>query len=157
MLFCAGDLEGRTDPLDNSEFVKENSPTAEVLHLMEQDQIFVDYLIKAIVNNPDAVHTERTVDERGVLITLHVDPSDMGYVIGRDGQTARAVRTLLKIVGAKNNARVNLKIYEPEGSRRPPRREREEGSINRQPQENVMDSGNMGSSVDTSDIDDLGI
>ncbi len=86
---------------------------------MEQDQEFVDYVVKAIVNNPDKVKSERIVDERGVLITLDVDPSDMAYVIGRQGQTARSVRTLLKIVGAKNNARVNLKINEPEGGRGP--------------------------------------
>lgn len=85
---------------------------------MEKDQAFVEYVVKAIVNNPDDVKTERTIDERGVLITLHVNPADMGYVIGRSGQTARSIRTLLKIVGAKDNARVNLKIYEPEGSRR---------------------------------------
>jgi predicted RNA-binding protein YlqC (UPF0109 family) len=109
---------------------------------MEQDQQFVEYVIKAIVNNPDDVKTERTVDERGVLITLHVNQSDMGYVIGREGQTARSVRTLLKIVGAKHNARVNLKIYEPEGSR-PPRRERQE--------EVAPVTSN------TSDLDDLGI
>lgn len=83
----------------------------------EFDQEFVEYVIRAIVNNPDDVRTERIVDERGVLITLHINQADMGYVIGRQGQTARAVRTLLKIVGAKANARVNLKIYEPEGSR----------------------------------------
>lgn len=82
------------------------------------DQDFVDATVKAIVNNPNDVRTERTVDERGVLITLHINPSDMGYVIGREGQTARALRTLLRIVGAKNNARVNLKIYEPEETRR---------------------------------------
>ncbi|MBI4250273.1 KH domain-containing protein [Candidatus Uhrbacteria bacterium] len=82
-----------------------------------QDQAFVEYIVRAIVNNPGDVSTERTVDERGVLITLRLNPQDMGYVIGRKGQTARAIRTLLKIVGAKNNARVNLKIYEPEGSR----------------------------------------
>jgi len=86
---------------------------------MEQDQEFLDYVIKAIVNHADDVKTVRTVDERGVLITLDVNPSDMGYVIGRQGQTARAVRTLLKIVGAKNNARVNLKVSEPEGGRGP--------------------------------------
>ncbi len=85
---------------------------------MEKDQTFVEFLVKAIVNNPDDVKTDRTIDERGVLITLHVNPADMGYVIGRSGQTARSIRTLLKIVGAKDNARVNLKIYEPEGSRR---------------------------------------
>ncbi|HLC89772.1 MAG TPA: KH domain-containing protein [Patescibacteria group bacterium] len=82
------------------------------------DQEFVEYVVKAIVANPDDVKAERTVDEMGVLITLHLNPADMGYVIGRQGQTARAIRTLLKIVGAKNNARVNLKIHEPEGSRR---------------------------------------
>ncbi|MBI4449791.1 KH domain-containing protein [Candidatus Uhrbacteria bacterium] len=86
------------------------------------DQEFVDYVVRALVNKPDKVSTNRTVDEMGVLITLKVDPEDMGYVIGRQGQTARSLRTLLKVVGAKNNARVNLKIEEPEGSTRPPRR-----------------------------------
>jgi predicted RNA-binding protein YlqC (UPF0109 family) len=84
---------------------------------MHADEQFVSFVIKAIVNNPDDVQVTRSVDERGVLITLDINPSDMGYVIGRQGQTARAVRTLLKIVGAKNNARVNLKINEPEGGR----------------------------------------
>lgn len=84
----------------------------------EMDQEFVEYVVKAIVGHPDDVQTERNIDERGVLITLKVNPADMGYVIGRQGQTARSIRTLLKIVGAKNNARVNLKIYEPEGSTR---------------------------------------
>ncbi|MFA6534003.1 MAG: KH domain-containing protein [Patescibacteria group bacterium] len=90
---------------------------------MEADQKFVEDLVKSIVNHPDDVKTERKVDERGVLITLFVHQEDMGYVIGREGQTARAIRTLLKIVGARANARVNLKINEPEGSTRPPRRE----------------------------------
>ncbi len=85
---------------------------------MEKDQEFVEYVAKAIVNHPEDVKTERIVDERGVLITLHINQDDMGYVIGRSGQTARAMRTLLKIVGAKNDARVNLKIYEPEEARR---------------------------------------
>lgn len=83
------------------------------------DQEFIESVVKALVGHPGDVKAERTVDERGVLITLHINPEDMGYVIGRQGQTARALRTLLRIVGAKNNARVNLKIYEPEGSRRP--------------------------------------
>ncbi len=84
---------------------------------MEKDQEFLEYVVKAIVGKPDAVKTDRIIDERGVLLTLDVDPSDMGYVIGRQGQTARSIRTLLKIVGAKSNARVNLKINEPEGGR----------------------------------------
>ena len=84
----------------------------------EKDIEFVDYVVKSLVDNPDKVKATRTVDEMGVLITLDVDPSDMGQVIGRQGQTAKAIRTLLKVVGAKNNARVNLKITEPEGSTR---------------------------------------
>ncbi len=83
-----------------------------------RDQAFVEYVVKSIVNHPEDVKAERTVDERGVLITLHVNQEDMGYVIGRQGQTARALRILLKIVGAKDDARVNLKIYEPEDARR---------------------------------------
>ncbi len=83
-----------------------------------RDQEFVEMVIKAIVNHPGDVRTERTVDERGVLITLYINQEDMGYVIGRQGQTARSVRTLLRIVGAKENARVNLKIYEPDEARR---------------------------------------
>lgn len=84
----------------------------------ENDQAFVEYVIKAIVDNPDDVTTERSVDERGVLIQLHVNPEDMGKVIGKDGRTAVAVRKLLHVLGAKHDARVNLKIVEPEGSTR---------------------------------------
>lgn len=82
-----------------------------------KDQDFVEYVIKALVDHPNDVSTERKVDEMGVLITLKVNPEDMGQVIGRSGQNARALRTLLRVVGAKNNARVNLKIEEPEGGR----------------------------------------
>lgn len=84
---------------------------------MEQDQAFVEFVVKSLVDNPDSVTSERTVDEMGVLITLKVDPSDLGQVIGRQGQTAKSIRTLLRVVGAKHHARVNLKIYEPEGMR----------------------------------------
>jgi predicted RNA-binding protein YlqC (UPF0109 family) len=90
---------------------------------MEQDQEFVEFVVKALVDHPTDVKTERVVDEMGVLITLHLNPEDMGQVIGRMGQTAKAIRTLLRVVGAKRKARVNLKIYEPEGSHRGPRRE----------------------------------
>ena len=82
------------------------------------DQEFVEYVVKSIVDHPDDVKVERTVDEMGVLITLSVNPEDMGQVIGRQGATAKSVRTLLRVIGAKNNARVNLKISEPEGSER---------------------------------------
>lgn len=84
---------------------------------MEKDQEFVEYVVKALVDNPDGVSSERTVDEMGVLITLKVDPTDLGQVIGRQGQTAKSIRTLLRVVGAKNHARVNLKIYEPDNMR----------------------------------------
>ncbi len=92
----------------------------------QQDQSFVEYVVKALVDHPTDVQTERTIDEMGVLITLKVHAEDMGQIIGRQGNTARAIRTLLRVVGAKNNARVNLKIHEPEGSTRPPRPERSE-------------------------------
>lgn len=95
---------------------------------MSEDQEFLEYLIKALVDNPSAVKTDRKVDEMGVLITLKVDPADMGKIIGRAGQTAKAIRMLLRVVGIKNNARVNLKIEEPEGGRGPrPRGERSRG------------------------------
>jgi len=90
---------------------------------MTQDQDFLEYVVKALVDNPDAVKSDRKVDEMGVLITLKVDPADMGKIIGRDGQTAKAIRSLLRVVGIKNNARVNLKIEEPEGGRGPHVRE----------------------------------
>lgn len=89
----------------------------------EQDQVFIEYVVKALVDRPEDVSTERRVDEMGVLITLKVNPQDLGQIIGRQGQTAKALRTLLRVVGAKNHARVNLKIYEPEGFRKPGRRE----------------------------------
>lgn len=87
----------------------------------EADKIFLEYVVKALVDNPNDVKIERTVDEMGVLITLTVNPADMGKIIGRMGNTAKAIRTLLRIIGMKNNARVNLKINEPEGSVRPER------------------------------------
>ena len=80
------------------------------------DQAFLEYLVKSIVENPEKVEVTRKVDEMGVLLTLKVAPSDMGLVVGRQGSTASAIRSLLRIVGIRNNARVNLKIEEPEGS-----------------------------------------
>jgi predicted RNA-binding protein YlqC (UPF0109 family) len=103
-----------------------------------KDQEFLETIVRNIVSTPEAVKVERTIDEMGVLLTLKVDQSDMGYVIGKKGQTAQAIRTLLKIVGAKNNSRVNLKIFDPNAGNdvRPPRKEE---------------------SVDTSSVDDLNI
>ncbi|MBU1557901.1 KH domain-containing protein [Patescibacteria group bacterium] len=87
---------------------------------MDLDQEFLEYVVKALVDEPSAVKVERKVDEMGVLMTLDVAPVDMGKIIGRSGNTAKAIRTLLRVVGMKNNARVNLKINEPEGGMRSP-------------------------------------
>lgn len=82
------------------------------------DQTFLEFLVKSIVDHPEDVKVERKVDEMGVLLLLKVSPQDMGQIIGRDGNTAKAIRALLRIVGIKNNARVNLKIEEPEGAKK---------------------------------------
>ncbi len=79
-------------------------------------QEFVEYIVKQLVNHPEDVKVEKSLDERGVLLTLYVNPQDMGFVIGRKGQVARAIRTLLRVIGARNNAILNLKIHEPGGS-----------------------------------------
>lgn len=118
---------------------------------MEADKQFLEMIVKNIVNNPEDITVERTVDEMGVLLTLKINPADMGYVIGRKGQTAQAIRTLLKIVGAKNNSRVNLKIFDPEGGARRTSRptENTEGTQST----SSVDLGD----VDTSALDDLKI
>ena len=84
---------------------------------MQDDQQFLESLVKALVDNPDTVKINRTVDEMGVLLTLDVHADDMGKIIGRSGNTAKAIRTLLRVVGMKHDARVNLKINEPEGGK----------------------------------------
>lgn len=80
------------------------------------DRDFIEHVVKQIVDDSDAVEVTRRVDDLGVLITLRVGPNDMGKVIGKGGQTAKALRTLLRVVGSKYNLRVNLKIVEPDGS-----------------------------------------
>ncbi len=82
-----------------------------------QDRDFLEYIVQTLVDHPDDVEVTRDVDEMGVLLRLKVHPDDMGQVIGRNGQTARAIRSLVRVVGLKNHARVNLKIEEPEGGR----------------------------------------
>lgn len=79
------------------------------------DKDFVEFIVKQLVNSPDDIAVARSVDEMGVLITLKVAKEDMGRIIGKNGQTAKAIRVLLRVVGSKNNARVNLKIVEPDG------------------------------------------
>ena len=74
------------------------------------DQQFVEYIVKTLVNNPDKVAVERKIDEKGVLLSLTVDPEDVGRVIGKRGVTAQAIRVLLRALGTKQDARYNLKI-----------------------------------------------
>lgn len=86
--------------------------------MQNTDQEFLEYVVKMLVDNPSDVKVNRQVDEMGVLLTLDVNAADMGKVIGRSGNTAKAIRILLRVVGMKNNARVNLKINEPAGGSR---------------------------------------
>lgn len=82
------------------------------------DQQFIEYIVKSLVGKPDAVVIERTIDEKGVLLELTVDPEDLGRVIGKRGATAQSLRTLLRALGTKNDARYNLKIVD-NGEERP--------------------------------------
>lgn len=92
----------------------------------EADQEFVEYVVGQLVTKPEAVVTKRTIDELGVLIELTVDREDMGVIIGKEGKTAKAIRTLLRVLGAKNDSRINLKIVEPEGGEPRPAKEEAE-------------------------------
>lgn len=103
----------------------------------EKDQEFVEFVFKSIVDHPEDVKVERTIDERGVLLTVDVHQEDMGQVIGKAGSTAKAIRTLLRIIGVKNNARLNLKINEPEGSRRQPMGSPRDSAPMQEPQKDV--------------------
>ena len=84
----------------------------------DMDKEFVEYVVKALVSHPEDVEVKRSVDDMGVLLELSVNPEDMGKVIGKAGATAKSIRTLLRVLGSRNDARVNLKIIEPEGSER---------------------------------------
>lgn len=81
------------------------------------DQEFVEFIVKSIVDHADEVKTERVVDDMGTLISLHVKAEDMATIIGKEGRTAKALRTILRVLGARHNERINLKIIEPEGGR----------------------------------------
>jgi hypothetical protein len=80
---------------------------------MIEPEIFLEYIVKGIVENPEDVAVVKTVDDMGVLLTLDVNPADMGQVIGRQGATAKAMRTLVRVCGMKSQARVNVRINEP--------------------------------------------
>ena len=112
-----------------------------------KDQEFLETMVKSIVSYPNEVSVERKVDEMGVLLILKVHPDDMGYIIGRRGQTIQSVRNLLKVLGAQTNARINLKIHDP-------------NQQNENQNENQSSSSNSDESsdeVDTSSVDDLKI
>jgi len=79
------------------------------------DQQFIEYIVKSVVGNPDDVIVDRIIDEKGVLLTLTVNPEDLGRVIGKRGITAQSLRTLLRALGTKNDARYNLKIVNNDG------------------------------------------
>ena len=115
---------------------------------MENDQAFLEYVVKELVDEPQAVSVGRKVDEMGVLLTLHVAQPDMGKLIGRSGSTAKAIRTLLRVVGIKNNARVNLKIAEPEGSTHPSAFRERGGEMRQEPRGEVRNEKNR-------DLDEL--
>jgi predicted RNA-binding protein YlqC (UPF0109 family) len=83
------------------------------------DQQFIEYIVKSVVGHPDDVIVERIIDEKGVLLTLTVNPEDLGRVIGKRGVTAQSLRTLLRALGTKNDARYNLKIVNNDGDTRP--------------------------------------
>tara|TARA_B100000700_G_scaffold331167_1_gene462013 strand:- start:5705 stop:6010 length:306 start_codon:yes stop_codon:yes gene_type:complete len=81
-----------------------------------KDRDFIEFVVKNIVDNPDEVEIERNIDDLGVLITLKVAKEDMGKIIGKGGQTAKAMRILLRLIGSRTESRVNLKILEPDGA-----------------------------------------
>ncbi len=93
------------------------------------DQDFLEYIIKALVDHPEDVRVDRKVDEMGVLLSLNVNPKDMGQIIGRAGTTAKAIRNLVRIIGLKNQARVNLKIEEPSGGQAAGARQSSAGNL----------------------------
>jgi len=97
------------------------------------DQQFVEFVVKSLVSNPDAVSIVRTIDEKGVLLELTVAPEDLGRVIGKRGGTAQSIRTLLRALGTKNEARYNLKIVDSDGG---------SGATQSGPQSEAVDSDN---------------
>jgi uncharacterized protein len=112
------------------------------------DEHFLEHIVKSLVDNPDDVRIDRKVDEMGVLLSLRVNPADMGQIIGKDGSTARAIRSLVRIIGLKNHARVNLKIEEPEGGRQPKREEETSAPVQQVEETPTLEST-------ANDLDDL--
>ena len=121
------------------------------------DQQFVEFVVKALVSDPDSVEINRTIDEKGVLLELKVAQEDLGRVIGKRGNTAQSIRTLLRALGTKNDARYNLKIVDPEGdARRAERKQENEERAETQAPEastNTNQWAHLSSSNDSDDED----
>lgn len=121
------------------------------------DQQFIEYIVKSLVGNPDAVKVDRRIDERGVLLELTVDPEDLGRVIGKRGSTAQSIRTLLRALGTKNDARYNLKIIDngsPDNRRRPDRDEKPNDTSAKTDDKPADDSASDDAPVDNVPADD---
>jgi predicted RNA-binding protein YlqC (UPF0109 family) len=101
-------------PIERKSGAKGRKEILKIMAKLPADQEFLEYIVKSLVDHKDDVKIARKVDEMGVLLSLKVHPDDMGQIIGKGGATARAIRSLVRLVGAKNHARVNLKIEEPE-------------------------------------------
>lgn len=119
------------------------------------DQQFIEYIVKSLVANPDDVVVERKIDEKGVLLTLTVNPEDLGRVIGKRGATAQSMRTLLRALGTKQEARFNLKITD-NGIEKPERTEDEKYAENdvaeeKSAEEEVKDDNDSWSSSSSDD------
>ena len=121
------------------------------------DQQFVEYIVKTLVNNPDKVTVERKIDEKGVLLSLAVDPEDVGRVIGKRGATAQSIRTLLRALGTKNDARYNLKIVNTDNYEgKPATAEAEEAEEAEEPAEEKSELAEK-TRAELADLDDLDI
>ena len=116
------------------------------------DQQFVEYIVKTLVNNPDKVIVDRQIDEKGVLLSLTVDPEDVGRVIGRRGATAQSIRTLLRALGTKNDARYNLKIVNDEAGPKAPRHESDKESASDEPAAEAPTESPVEETVDESEV-----
>lgn len=101
------------------------------------DQQFVEYIVKTLVNNPDKVSVDRKIDEKGVLLSLTVDPEDVGRVIGKRGVTAQSIRMLLRALGTKQDARYNLKIVNTDEESGEPHTKHEDAAKEEAPAEEV--------------------
>lgn len=123
------------------------------------DQQFIEYIVKSVVGHPDDVKVERIIDEKGVLLSLTVNPEDLGRVIGKRGVTAQSLRTLLRALGVKNDARYNLKIVNNDGGAERPVMQRDDEDVNNPTDESVDNNSDIAKKhrEDLAELDDLDI